>query len=147
MGGRVGELVLFAVALVERDEDAQVVLAGQDLDRGAGKLGRDLVEPARAEAAVGAGDVKGRHGRVVRRLLRQVGDGDGLRVVGGAVLGRREGRRRGVLVALDALDARLAGRGAHVAEIAGGNLGRIVFRLPVALQETCISTCARSERA
>lgn len=45
-----GELVLLVVALVKGDEDAEVVLAGRDLDGRPCELCRELVEAARAEA-------------------------------------------------------------------------------------------------
>lgn len=66
------KLVLFAVALVEGDEDAQVVLSGQNLDRGAGELGGDLVKAAGRDATLWASDVKGTDWRVVGRLLGEV---------------------------------------------------------------------------
>lgn len=134
MGSGVGELVLFAVAAVEGDEDAKVVLAGEDLDRGAGKLGGNLVKAASADAALGAGNVESADGRVVGGLLGQVGDGERLGVVGGAVLRGGERQGRGILVALGALDARLARGGALPAELARGDFGGIVFGLPVALR-------------
>lgn len=44
---RVRELVLLGAALVQSDEDAEVVLAGRDFDGCAGEFGRELVEAAR----------------------------------------------------------------------------------------------------
>lgn len=143
VGGGVSELVLFAVALVELDEDAEVVLAGEDLNRGAGELGGDLVKAAGADAALGAGDVEGADGRVVRGLLGQVGDGEGLGVVGGAVLRRGEGDGGGVLVALD---RRLGRGGALASEPGGEDLGRIVFGFPVAL-EVWLADAAGTKRS
>lgn len=87
---RVGKLVGLAVALVEGDEDAHVVLAGKDLDRGAGELGRDLIEAPGRNALFGTGDMEGAHRRVVGGLLGEVRDADGAVVLGGAVLRYRQ---------------------------------------------------------
>lgn len=129
------ELVRLPVAAVERDEDAHVVLAGRDLDGGAGELCGDLVEAAGGEAALGAADVEGADGRVVRGLLGEVGDAD--EVIGprgGGELGHGEGGGRGVGVgrgALGGLEARGAARGGL--ERAGADLGRVVLCFPVTL--------------
>jgi hypothetical protein len=72
MGRGVCELVCLIVPLLEGDEDAKVVLAGRDLDGGTGELGRDLVEASSVKALLGAADVEGADGWVMRRLLSQV---------------------------------------------------------------------------
>jgi hypothetical protein len=69
---RVRKLVGLAVTLVEGDEDAHVVLAREDLDGGAGELGSDLIEATGSDTLLGAGDVEGAHGRMVRCLLRKI---------------------------------------------------------------------------
>lgn len=140
MRRRVRQLVLLAVAAVEGDEDAHVVLARQDLDRGTGELGRDLVETAGANALLGAGDVEGADGRVVRSLLGQVGDADRCLVGGGAgVLRDGDGDGRRVLFALGGgLEAGEAALGAGRLAEPGSLDGRsIVLSLPVALSPGC----------
>jgi len=103
----VREPIPLVVALFQRDEDAHIVLAGLHLDRGARKLGGDLVEAAGSEAPFGAGNMEGRYWRVVRCLLRQVGDSDEvLRARFGAVLRDGEGDGRGI-----GIFCRLDGRG------------------------------------
>lgn len=80
------QLVCLVVPLLQRDENAKIVLAGHHLDRGASELGCDLVETLGVQALLWAVDIERADGRVVRRLLGQVGDPDGfrrLRVRGG----------------------------------------------------------------
>lgn len=116
MGGGMGELIRLPVALVQGDEDAHVVLTGRDLDGGAGELGGYLVEAAGAEAPLGAADVEGTDGRMVRGLLGKVGYADKVVWPGlGGVLRDGEGGRGGVGVrgdALGGLQARSAALGA-----------------------------------
>lgn len=78
MGRGVRQLVRLVVTPLHGDEDAEVVLPRHHLDRGARELGRDLVEAFGVEPFLGAADVEGADGRVVRRLFRQVGDADRL---------------------------------------------------------------------
>lgn len=59
MSGRVRELVLLVVALVQGYEDAKVVLTGRDLDGSPCKLCGELVEAARRQALGWALDVEG----------------------------------------------------------------------------------------
>ena len=66
------ELVGLLVALLEGDEDAEVVLAGHDFDARAGKPCRELVEAFGAEAPLGTADVEGRDGWMVRGLFCKV---------------------------------------------------------------------------
>jgi hypothetical protein len=86
-----GELVLLAPVVIQRNEDAQVVGTWYDAHAGAGKLGAQLVEAARADALFRAVNVKGGDGRVVRRLLGEVGNSDARAVAGNAA---RLARRR-----------------------------------------------------
>merc|ERR1712054_350523 len=74
VGWRVRKLVLLATSLVNRDEDAHVVLAGGHPDASASELGSDLVEPTSTDALLRTRNVESRHRRMVTRLLRQVGD-------------------------------------------------------------------------
>jgi hypothetical protein len=83
------ELVLLVVAVLQGDEDAQVVGTGDDADVGARELCAQLVEAAGNDALGGAVNVEGGDGRVVRRLLGQVRDLDGL--VGGDAGGGARG--------------------------------------------------------
>ena len=59
MSGRVRELVLLIVALVQGDEDAEVMLTGRDFDGCPCELRRELVEAARRQTLFGALDVEG----------------------------------------------------------------------------------------
>lgn len=68
----VRKLVCLAVALIKTDKDAHVVLAGEDLDRGASELGRDLIETAGGDALLGAGDVESANRRVMGCLFGEV---------------------------------------------------------------------------
>lgn len=72
MSGRMLKLVGFIVSLLERDENAQVVLARADLDGRSGELGADLVKASCVDAFVGALDPKGTDRRVVGRLFGQI---------------------------------------------------------------------------
>lgn len=142
MGSRVLELVGLVVSLVDRDKDSEVVLPRHHLDRRSGELGHDLVKSASVDPLFGAIDVKGAHGGVVRRLLRQVANADWL----GRVrrhFGDRHGRRstavpgaqlaeRSKLPGLDARGAAARQTGA-LPERPGIDPGRIVFCFPVAL--------------
>lgn len=74
MCGRVLQLVRLVVPLLEGDEDAEIVLSRADLDRGAGEFGADLVESASVDPLFWTVDPESTDGRVVRRLLREVGD-------------------------------------------------------------------------
>lgn len=79
--------------------------------------------------------MEGADGRVVRGLLGQVGDADGLGLGGGgAVLGHREGDGRGTLVALAGFDAPQASLGTGLGESRRLDPGRIILGLPVALR-------------
>ena len=70
------QVVLLVIAVLQGDEDAQIVRAGDDADAGAGKLCAELVEAARRYPLFRAVNVEGRNGWVVRRLLGEVGDAD-----------------------------------------------------------------------
>lgn len=59
MRGWVSELVLLVVALVEGDEDAEVMLAGGDFDGCPCEFCGELVEAACGEALGGTLDVEG----------------------------------------------------------------------------------------
>lgn len=59
MRGRVRELVLLPIALVQGDEDTEVMFAGRDLNRCPCELCRELVKASCAEAFGGALDVEG----------------------------------------------------------------------------------------
>jgi hypothetical protein len=94
------ELILLIVALLECNEDAQVVGAGNDADARTSELGAQLVKAPGRNALFGAIDVKSGNGRVVGGLLSKVGDLDELVARGahGAARGRRvwsvfDGRR------------------------------------------------------
>lgn len=141
VSGRVGQAVGLAAAVLERNEDAEVVLAGQDANARAGELGGDLIEATGREAALGTADVKGAHGRVVRGLLGEVGDADGLVVRGqGDMLRNGEGDGGGVFVALGGLEAGGAASGsASGLEGRGVDLGRVVLRFPVTLPPSSAS--------
>jgi hypothetical protein len=98
------ELVLFIVPVLQGDEDAQVVCSGNNAHACAGKLCAKLVIAAGNDTLLGAVDVEGGYGRVVRGLLGEVGDGDLLGVAGdavGAARGRRGGRLEGLEVVVD----------------------------------------------
>lgn len=69
MCSRVRELVRLATMLVQRDEDAHVVLSRKHLDRGARELGTDLIKASGCEALLRASNMEGAHGRVVRSLF------------------------------------------------------------------------------
>ena len=92
--GRVCELVLFIVAVLQGDEDAQVVCAGNDANVGARELCAQLVEAAGNDALGGAVDVEGGDGGMVGRLLGQVRHLDELVAgdAGGGAGGLRAGR-------------------------------------------------------
>jgi hypothetical protein len=52
-------MVLFAVTLVERDENPKIVLSWRHFDTSAGKLGGNLVEASRRDAFFWTVDVEG----------------------------------------------------------------------------------------
>jgi hypothetical protein len=89
-----GELVLLVVAVLQGDEDAQVVCAGNDADVGAGEFCAQLIEAAGDDTLGGAVDVEGGDGRMVRRLLGEVRNFDQLVTskAGGGAGGLRIGR-------------------------------------------------------
>ena len=94
-------MIGLVVAVGQGNEDAHVVFAGQDLDRGSSKLGSDLVKAARSDTSFGAGHMEGTDGRVMRSLLGKVRDCD--RLLGRlAMLGHRERDGGCRLVALGA---------------------------------------------
>lgn len=72
MRSRVLELVRLVVTLLQADKDTKVVLAGGDLDSGAGELGRDLVETSCLQSLLGAADIKSADRGVMRGLLCKV---------------------------------------------------------------------------
>ena len=78
VGRGVRELVLLPVALVQGDEDAEVVLPRGHFDRGSREFGGELVETPGGEALGGAVDVEGGDGGMVRGLLGEERDADGL---------------------------------------------------------------------
>jgi hypothetical protein len=93
------ELVLFIAAVLQGDEDSQVVRAGHYSYACACELGAQLIITSCANALLGTVDVEGGDGRVVRGLLGEVGDSHCLAIaldaVGGARrcrVGRLEGR-------------------------------------------------------
>ena len=142
MGGWVFELVRFVVALLDRDEDAEVVLPRHHLDRGPGELGHNLIKTASVDPLFRAIDVEGAHGGVVRRLLRQVANADWFGRVRRHFGNRHGGRRTAVPGAERAerskrpgLDARgtAARRTGALPERSGIDPRRIVFGFPVAL--------------
>lgn len=92
MGSRVLQLICFMIATLHSNEDTQVVLARHHLDRGARKLGRDLVEALGMKALLGAADVESADWRVVGGLFCEVRNTDWLGWVGD---GLRDGDGRG----------------------------------------------------
>lgn len=72
MSCRVLQLVGLVVPLLQRYENAQVVLSRADLDGGTGELGADLIKPASMKALVRAVDIKGTNWRMVGSLLSEV---------------------------------------------------------------------------
>lgn len=107
----VSELVCLAIAVIEGDENAEIVLARHDLDGGTGELCCDLVKAAGTEALFGARNVESADGRVMGCLLSEVRDADKFLVGAAVVLGHRKRHCRGILVAFYArgLDAGAAG--------------------------------------
>lgn len=59
------ESILLIIAMLEVDEDAQIVCSRNDPDAGAGELGAQLIEPARRDAFNGTVYPKCRHGRMM----------------------------------------------------------------------------------
>src|SRR5690242_5229267 len=86
------ELVLLVIPVFQGDEDAQVVRSSNHAHACTSEFGTQLVVSLRANALLGAVDVEGGHGRVVRGLFGEVGDCDSLAVAGDAV-GAARGRR------------------------------------------------------
>lgn len=89
------QLIFFVVALLDIDEDAEVVLAGAHADAGTGEFGADLIETARRYASLGAVDVEGGDWGVVGGLFCQVAHLDfvvSVRDGGGAIGGGGDSR-------------------------------------------------------
>ena len=84
MSGGVSELVFFVFAVVERNEDAEIVLAGSDADACAGEFGAQLVEPPGSDALFGTCDDECGYRRVMGGLLSDIGNSVRL---GASVLG------------------------------------------------------------
>jgi hypothetical protein len=70
------ELVLLIVPVLQGDEDAQVMCAGGNAHTCAGEFCAELIVATRDDALLGAVDVEGGNGGVVRGLLGEVRDGD-----------------------------------------------------------------------
>lgn len=133
----VRKLVLLASSPVHGNEDAQVVLTSSNLDASARELGSDLVKSFGANTLLWARDVEGTDWRVVRCLLCEIGDADGLGVgCRGAMLGYGQRDGRAVLLVLGrSLEAREAALAAGLAQVGGGNPRGIILRLPVTPEE------------
>ena len=71
------QLVLLITAVVERDEDAMIEIAGHHTNRCAGELCTQLVEAPSGNPPSWALDVVSRDRWVVRSLFCQEGDSDG----------------------------------------------------------------------
>jgi hypothetical protein len=114
------ELVLFIPPVLQGDEDAQVVRSSHDAHACTGKLRAQLIVASCGDALLWTVDVEGGNGRVVRCLLGEVGNSDGLVITFEAVGGAR-GCRGGCLE---------------------GGVG--IFDLPVTLRES--ATGSRTSR-
>lgn len=88
------ELILLVIPVFQCDEDAQVVRSSYNAHTGASELCAQLVIPSRAYAFLGAVNVEGGDGRVVRRLFGEVRDCDCLAVADHAVGAARGCRSR-----------------------------------------------------
>lgn len=66
------QLVLLVVALLQCDEDAQVVSARNDANACASEFGAELVESFGLDTLLRAVDIEGGDRRVMRRLLGEI---------------------------------------------------------------------------
>jgi hypothetical protein len=88
------KLVFFVTPVLQGDEDAQVVRSGHNAHACTRELRAQLIVASCSNALLRTVDVEGRNGRVMGRLLGEVGDGDGLAIAFEAVGGARGGRVR-----------------------------------------------------
>lgn len=98
------QLVLLVIPVLQCNEDAQVMRARLHAHTRPCKLCAQLVKAPRADSLLGTVNVKGRDGRVMRRLFGEVRDCDGFAVACdavGAARGRRGGCAQGWVCLLD----------------------------------------------
>lgn len=79
------ELILLVIPVLQVDEDTQVVCSSDHAHASSSELRAQLVVSPRADALLGAVDVEGRNGRVVRGLFGEIRDRDSLAIAGHAV--------------------------------------------------------------
>ena len=135
------ELVLFAIPTVQGDKNAHIMLAGENLDASAGKLGGNLIKSACANALLGTGNMEGADWWVMGGLLGEIRDANILSFGRRCLLRNSKRNGRSVLLALRRdFETAQTTLPLRLAELRSPDLGRIVLRLPIALVMTVSMT-------